>query len=210
MQAAYAYTAANADELTFDVGDMMYVSDMSDPNWWVGFLGDIEGLIPASYVEVMDASPPPPPAAKKRASPWGGGGAAVGGGAAAASAYGGGGGGYGGGGGGGGGGGAALGSASKEGWMKKQGRKRGKWVQRWFKLEGTILTNGKDQFSPGKKQWLLDRSASVRVMRHHDPTMPPVIEVRNPNSSDRKMAYFQVTTEQEAQEWEAAINAAIS
>ncbi|KNC50754.1 uncharacterized protein AMSG_06644 [Thecamonas trahens ATCC 50062] len=202
VKATYAYSAANADELTFNVGDLMYVSDMSDANWWVGFLGDVEGLIPASYVEIVEEAAPAKPAVTSSAPggrpAWNrGGGAAAGGGGgrsftpATTSAM------------------AVTSGAAKEGFMKKQGKLRSKWVQRWFKLEGSCLVNGKDQFATNTKSWLLDRSSSVRIMRHHDPTKPPVLEVRNPNSTGQKLRYFQVTSEQEAQEWEAAIRSAI-
>lgn len=56
-----------AKNLTFNTGDVIQVTDKSDPNWWTGRLNGREGLFPSSYVESIPAGPqsqlqrPPPP-----------------------------------------------------------------------------------------------------------------------------------------------------
>ncbi|EOB05892.1 Osteoclast-stimulating factor 1, partial [Anas platyrhynchos] len=38
------------DELYFEEGDIIYISDMSDTNWWKGTCKGRTGLIPSNYV----------------------------------------------------------------------------------------------------------------------------------------------------------------
>ena len=38
-----------ADELTFDEGETLYILDMSDPDWWKAKCGNKTGLIPSNY-----------------------------------------------------------------------------------------------------------------------------------------------------------------
>ncbi|KZC06734.1 PREDICTED: osteoclast-stimulating factor 1-like [Dufourea novaeangliae] len=52
VRALYKYTAQNADELSFDEGEILYVYDKDvEPNWWRAKCGNREGLVPANYVE---------------------------------------------------------------------------------------------------------------------------------------------------------------
>lgn len=51
VRAKYRYEAQQSDELTFDEGDMLYIIDMSDPNWWKAKCDSRTGLIPSNYVE---------------------------------------------------------------------------------------------------------------------------------------------------------------
>ena len=38
-----------SDELTFDEGDLLYILDMSNPDWWKAKCGSNTGLIPSNY-----------------------------------------------------------------------------------------------------------------------------------------------------------------
>lgn len=51
VRALYRYEAQQADELTFDEGDMLYILDMKDSSWWKAKCGTNIGLIPSNYVE---------------------------------------------------------------------------------------------------------------------------------------------------------------
>lgn len=52
VRALYKYTAQQADELSFDEGDVLYVYEKDvDSNWWKAKCGSREGLIPVNYVE---------------------------------------------------------------------------------------------------------------------------------------------------------------
>ncbi|XP_043672150.1 osteoclast-stimulating factor 1-like isoform X1 [Vespula pensylvanica] len=52
VRALYKYTAQQADELSFDEGDILYVYEKDiDSNWWKAKCGSREGLIPVNYVE---------------------------------------------------------------------------------------------------------------------------------------------------------------
>ncbi|KAJ3205050.1 Osteoclast-stimulating factor 1 [Entophlyctis luteolus] len=49
VEAKYAYSAQNADELSFEEGDVLYVLQKDDAGWWKCRCGDSEGLVPANY-----------------------------------------------------------------------------------------------------------------------------------------------------------------
>lgn len=51
FRALYAYNAQNSDELTFDEGDLLYVTDSSNKDWYKARCGKKNGLIPSNYVE---------------------------------------------------------------------------------------------------------------------------------------------------------------
>ncbi|XP_076164621.1 osteoclast-stimulating factor 1-like [Ptiloglossa arizonensis] len=52
VRALYKYIAQNADELSFDEGELLYVYDKNiEPNWWKAKCRNREGLVPANYVE---------------------------------------------------------------------------------------------------------------------------------------------------------------
>ncbi|XP_005098482.1 osteoclast-stimulating factor 1 [Aplysia californica] len=50
VRALYRYDAQQSDELSFDEGDLLYILDMKDPNWWKARCGKNSGLIPSNYV----------------------------------------------------------------------------------------------------------------------------------------------------------------
>ena len=54
MRAVYDYTAEEEDELSFAAGDILYILDQSDDDWWKARCKGKEGLIPNNLVE--DAS----------------------------------------------------------------------------------------------------------------------------------------------------------
>ncbi|KAG4108537.1 osteoclast stimulating factor 1 [Neocallimastix lanati (nom. inval.)] len=58
VQALYDYEKRNPDELSFKEGNILYVLNKDDPNWWKCRANNVEGLVPANYVEeatsVMD------------------------------------------------------------------------------------------------------------------------------------------------------------
>lgn len=51
VRAMYHYEAQLADELTFEEGDLLYIIDKSNPDWWKAKCGNKTGLIPSNYVE---------------------------------------------------------------------------------------------------------------------------------------------------------------
>ncbi|CAL8143801.1 unnamed protein product [Orchesella dallaii] len=52
LRALYGYSAQQEDELTFSEGDILYLVDQTDANWWKARCGMKVGLIPANYVEM--------------------------------------------------------------------------------------------------------------------------------------------------------------
>ncbi|XP_064620515.1 osteoclast-stimulating factor 1-like [Lineus longissimus] len=51
VRAVYNYEAQQNDELSFDEGDLLYITDMNEGGWWKARCGGKEGLVPSNYVE---------------------------------------------------------------------------------------------------------------------------------------------------------------
>ncbi|XP_031559692.1 osteoclast-stimulating factor 1-like [Actinia tenebrosa] len=51
VRACYNYTASQPDELSFEEGDILYILDKGDGQWWKAKVGKKTGLIPSNYVE---------------------------------------------------------------------------------------------------------------------------------------------------------------
>ncbi|XP_045156525.1 osteoclast-stimulating factor 1-like [Mercenaria mercenaria] len=50
VRTMYKYDAQQADELSFDEGELLYITDMSNTDWWRARCGKRSGLIPSNYV----------------------------------------------------------------------------------------------------------------------------------------------------------------
>ena len=56
-KAMWTYTAQQADELSFEEGDRLYISDQSESGWWKATVKGKTGLVPSNYVaeDIADA-----------------------------------------------------------------------------------------------------------------------------------------------------------
>ena len=53
-EALYDYDGQQSDELTIRPGDVIYVTDKIDEDWWQGNLDGTIGIFPANYVEEVE------------------------------------------------------------------------------------------------------------------------------------------------------------
>lgn len=51
VQAEYSFRGENNDELNFDKGDVITVTQREDGGWWEGTLGEMTGWFPSNYVK---------------------------------------------------------------------------------------------------------------------------------------------------------------
>merc|ERR1712038_466830 len=56
LTAVYDYSAEEEDELSFQAGDMIYVLDSSDVDWWRARVKGKEGLVPSNLLENLSSS----------------------------------------------------------------------------------------------------------------------------------------------------------
>lgn len=54
-RALYPYAAQQRDELTIEEGDIIYVTDQSDVNWWKATCKGKTGLVPSNYISEDNA-----------------------------------------------------------------------------------------------------------------------------------------------------------
>lgn len=50
VQAEYSFQGENNDELRFQKGDIITVTQREDGGWWEGTLGEMTGWFPSNYV----------------------------------------------------------------------------------------------------------------------------------------------------------------
>ncbi|CAI5439278.1 unnamed protein product [Caenorhabditis angaria] len=50
VRALYDFEAAESNELSFVAGDLIVITDESNPHWWTGRIGTQQGLFPSSFV----------------------------------------------------------------------------------------------------------------------------------------------------------------
>lgn len=52
--AVWDHDAQDSDEISFEIGDVIEILDMTDDVWWQGSVHDTVGWFPASFVRVRD------------------------------------------------------------------------------------------------------------------------------------------------------------
>ncbi|PAA65990.1 hypothetical protein BOX15_Mlig000985g5, partial [Macrostomum lignano] len=60
IKALYNYAAQAKDELSFDAGDILYLVDSTNKDWYTARCGSSVGLIPSNYVEEQTEAVPQP------------------------------------------------------------------------------------------------------------------------------------------------------
>lgn len=51
-EALWNHVTLDLEELAFQVGEVIRVTDMSDKDWWFGVIDDRQGWFPAAFVRV--------------------------------------------------------------------------------------------------------------------------------------------------------------
>jgi len=62
----YDYAAANPDELTLNVGQLVQITNTEEEGWWEGVLDGKKGVFPNNFVEMLPASAAPAQPAKPK------------------------------------------------------------------------------------------------------------------------------------------------
>jgi len=57
-EALHSYTAQRNNELSIEEGDLIFILDQTDKNWWKAKLDDKEGFVPSNYVSHDSARVP--------------------------------------------------------------------------------------------------------------------------------------------------------
>uniref|UniRef100_A0A3Q3WQB9 Osteoclast-stimulating factor 1 n=1 Tax=Mola mola TaxID=94237 RepID=A0A3Q3WQB9_MOLML len=70
FRALFTFDPRTPDELYFEEGDFLYISDTSDTNWWKGTCRGRTGLIPSNYAEQAESIDNPMHEAAKRNLSW--------------------------------------------------------------------------------------------------------------------------------------------
>ncbi|KLO08783.1 SH3-domain-containing protein [Schizopora paradoxa] len=60
-RAVWAYNGGDADDLSFEVGDVIEIVEETNADWWTGKINGRQGLFPTNHVEKITNAVPPTP-----------------------------------------------------------------------------------------------------------------------------------------------------